>query len=64
MSQRDYAKNYFETKYNPTKNDLLIVTDLDEILTREGIECIISFIKLEFYSYREDKKRKYLVILI
>ena len=36
-SQRDYAKTYIEEKYNPTENDLLIVADLDEILTREGI---------------------------
>jgi hypothetical protein len=35
MSQRDYTKNYIEIKYNPTENDLLIVTGLDEILTRE-----------------------------
>ena len=39
-SQRDYAKTYIEGKYNPTENDLLIVTDIDEILTREGIEYI------------------------
>ena len=39
-SQRDYAKTYIEEKYNPTENDLLIVADLDEILTREGIQYI------------------------
>ena len=39
-SQRDYAKTYIEEKYNPTENDLLIVADLDEILTREGIKYI------------------------
>ena len=39
-SQRDYAKTYIEEKYNPTEKDLLIVTDIDEILTREGIEYI------------------------
>ena len=40
MSQRDYAKNYIEENYNPTEKDLLIVVDIDEILTREGIEYI------------------------
>ena len=35
MSQRDYAKTYIEKNYNPTEKDLLIVVDLDEILTRE-----------------------------
>ena len=39
-SQRDYAKTYIEEKYNPTENDLLIIVDIDEILTREGIEYI------------------------
>ena len=38
--QRDYAKTYIEEKYNPTEKDLLIVVDIDEILTREGIEYI------------------------
>ena len=36
-SQRDYAKIYIEEKYDPTKKDVLIVVDLDEILTREVI---------------------------
>jgi beta-1,4-mannosyl-glycoprotein beta-1,4-N-acetylglucosaminyltransferase len=39
-SQRDYAKTYIEENYNPTENDLLIVVDIDEILTREGINYI------------------------
>ena len=39
-SQRDYAKKYIEDNYNPTENDLFIVVDIDEILTREGIEYI------------------------
>ena len=39
-SQRDYAKTYIEKKYHPTELDLLIVVDIDEILTREGIEYI------------------------
>ena len=40
MSQRDYAKTFIEEKYSPTEYDILIVVDLDEILTREGIEYI------------------------
>lgn len=39
-SQRDYAKTYIEKKYHPTESDLLIVVDIDEILTKEGIEYI------------------------
>jgi len=39
-SQRDYAKTYIEQKYHPTESDLLIVVDIDEILTREGIKYI------------------------
>ena len=41
-SQRDYTKIYIESKYNPTEKDLLIVVDMDEILTREGIQYISS----------------------
>ena len=41
-SQRDYAKTYIEEHYNPTEKDLLIVVDVDEILTREGIRYRIS----------------------
>jgi hypothetical protein len=39
-SQRDYAKTFIEEYYNPTENDLIIIVDLDEILTREGIKYI------------------------
>jgi beta-1,4-mannosyl-glycoprotein beta-1,4-N-acetylglucosaminyltransferase len=39
-SQRDYAKTFIEENYNPTENDLIIIVDLDEILTREGIKYI------------------------
>ena len=39
-SQRDYAKTFIEEHYNPTEKDLLIVVDMDEILTREGIVYI------------------------
>ena len=49
MSQRDYAKNYIEENYNPTEKDLLIVVDLDEILTREGIEYIKKNPPYDFY---------------
>ena len=38
--QRDYTKIYIESKYNPNEKDLLIVVDMDEILTREGIKYI------------------------
>ena len=49
MSQRDYAKTYIEEKYNPNEKDLLIVVDLDEILTREGIEYIKINPPKDFY---------------
>ena len=39
-TQKDYAQYYIEKKYNPTQNDLFIITDLDELLTREGIKYI------------------------
>ena len=55
-SQRDYAKTFIEEHYNPTDKDLLIVVDMDEILTREGILYIrrnppynYKFIKGTYY---------------
>ena len=39
-SQRDYAKKFIEDNYNPTEIDLIIIVDVDEILTREGIKYI------------------------
>ena len=39
-SQRDYAKTFIENNYKPDRLDLLIVVDIDEILTKEGIEYI------------------------
>ena len=48
-SQRDYAKDYIEENYNPNENDLLIIVDIDEILTREGIEYIKKNPPKEFY---------------
>ena len=41
-SQRDYAKTFIEEHYNPTKDDLLIVVDIDEIFTKEGIEYVMK----------------------
>jgi hypothetical protein len=40
MPKRDYAQYYIEKKYNPTQNDLFIITDLDELLARVGIKYI------------------------
>ena len=41
-SQRDTSIKYIEEHYNPTEKDLLIVVDIDEILTREGIQYIMK----------------------
>ena len=51
-SQRDYAKTFIEEYYNPTEKDLLIVVDMDEILTKEGIKYIkkIHLIILNLYK--------------
>ena len=51
-SQRDYAKTYIEEKYNPTEKDILIVVDIDEILTREGIEYIKKHPPKTFYCIK------------
>ena len=48
-SQRDYAKTYIDENYSPTNKDLLIVADLDKILTREGIQCIKKHPPNNFY---------------
>jgi len=72
-SQRDYAKTFIEKHYNPKKDDLFIVADIDEILTREGIEYIkenppnnYSFIKgsmyFPYYYHKVDNWDKGLVI--
>ena len=73
MSQRDYAKTYIEKNYNPTEKDILIVMDLDEILTREGIQYVknnppesFSFIRgamyFPYYYHRlEDWDMGYVV---
>jgi hypothetical protein len=39
-SQRDYGKTFIEKNYNPTEDDLIIIVDVDEIFTREGIEYV------------------------
>jgi len=39
-SQRDYGKTFIEKHYNPTEDDLIIIVDVDEIFTREGIEYV------------------------
>ena len=48
-TQKDYAQYYIEKKYNPTQNDLFIITDLDELLTREGIKYIIKNPPKDYY---------------
>jgi hypothetical protein len=48
-SQRDYAKTFIEKHYNPKKDDLLIVVDIDEILTKEGIQYIKENPPDDFY---------------
>jgi len=51
-SQRDYAKNYIEEHYNPTEDDLIVVVDIDEIFTREGIEYVKKNPPKKFYSIK------------
>ena len=47
--QRDYAKTFIEDHYNPKEDDLFVVVDIDEILTREGIEYIKGNPPKNFY---------------
>ena len=72
-SQRDYAVPYIESKYNPTENDLIISVDIDEILTREGINYIkkhppkdFNFIKgalyFPYYYHRIEDWNRGLVL--
>lgn len=49
MTQRDYAKTFIEKKYNPTEKDLLVIVDIDEIITREGIKYIKKHPPKEYY---------------
>ena len=48
-SQRDYAKTFIEKHYSIKEDDLLIVVDIDEILTREGIQYIKKNPPYNFY---------------
>ena len=48
-SQRDYAKTFIEEYYNPTENDLIVIVDLDEILTRKGIKYIKKYPPKHYY---------------
>ena len=49
LSQRDYAKIFIEEHFSPTEKDLLIIADIDEILTREGINYIKHNPPKEYY---------------
>ena len=49
VCQRDYAKTFIEENYSSTEQDFLIVVDLDEILTRNGIEYIKKNPPKDFY---------------
>ena len=51
-SQRDTAIKYIEEHYSPTQKDLLIAVDIDEILTREGIEYIMKNPPQDFYHIK------------
>ena len=51
-SQRDYAKTFIEEHYNPTENDLFVVVDIDEILTREGIKYVKQNPPKDFYHIK------------
>ena len=48
-SQRDYAKTFIEKYYNPTEDDLIVVVDIDEIFTREGIQYVKKNPPIDFY---------------
>ena len=41
-SQRDYAIPYLEQNFNMTSNDIITVSDCDEILTRRALRYIIA----------------------
>ena len=51
-SQRDYAKTFIEKHYDPTEDDLLVVVDIDEIFTREGIEYVRKNPPKNFYHIK------------
>ena len=54
-SQRDYAKTYIESKYNPTDKDIILIVDIDEILTREGIQYIKKHPPIDHYCIKGSK---------
>ena len=51
-SQRDYAKTFIEEHYDPTEDDLLVVVDIDEIFTREGIKYVRKNPPKDFYHIK------------
>jgi hypothetical protein len=51
-SKRDYAKTYIEKYYNPTNKDLIIIADIDEIFTREGIEYVKKNKPKDYYHVK------------
>jgi hypothetical protein len=51
-SQRDYAKTFIEDHYSPTEDDLLVIVDIDEIFTREGIEYVKKNPPKDFYHVK------------
>ena len=51
-SQRDYAKTFIEEHYSPTKDDLLVIVDIDEVLTREGIEYVKRNPPYDYYHIK------------
>ena len=72
-SQRDYTIPYMESKYNLTEKDLIISVDIDEILTREGIQYIkkhppdnFKFIYgmtyFPYYNHRLDENSRGIVL--
>jgi beta-1,4-mannosyl-glycoprotein beta-1,4-N-acetylglucosaminyltransferase len=48
-SQRDYAIEYIEQNFRPTTNDIMLVSDVDEIFTRDAVKFIAEHPPLEFY---------------
>ena len=48
-SQRDYSLEYYKTHMNPTENDILLVSDCDEIFTRDAIRFISEHPPISYY---------------
>jgi hypothetical protein len=51
-SKRDYAKTYLEKYYNLTENDFMVIADVDEIFTREGIEYVKKNPPIDYYHVK------------